>query len=51
MGFDISMIDQDVDAWSIAKRIAATEEFSKPWLAKAEVERKSLESELREMDS
>ena len=51
VGFDINMIDQDVDAWSIAKRAAATEEISKPWLAKAEVERKLLESELREMGS
>ena len=51
VGFDINMINQNVDAWSIAKRAAASEEISKPWLEKAEVERKLLEAELREMDS
>jgi hypothetical protein len=49
VGFDISKIDQTGDALSIARCIAATEESAKSWLAKAEVEQKSLVSELREM--
>ena len=49
VGFDISKIDQTGDALSIARRIAATEESAKSWLARAEVEQKCLVSELREM--
>lgn len=49
VGFDIRMIDQTADTLSIARRIAATEESAKPWLAIAEVEQKALVSELREM--
>lgn len=49
VGFDIRTIDQTGDALSIAKRIAATEEAAKPWLAKAEEENKTLVAELREM--
>lgn len=49
VGFDISKIAQTGDALSIAKRIAATEEAAKPWLAKAEEENKILVADLREM--
>jgi len=49
VGFDISKITQTGDALSIAKRIAATEEAAKPWLAKAEEENKILVADLREM--
>lgn len=49
VGFDIRSIDQSGDALSIAKRLAATEEPAKPWLAKAEEENKTLIADLREM--
>ncbi|MBI3373736.1 MAG: hypothetical protein HY017_18590 [Betaproteobacteria bacterium] len=49
VGFDITKLDQTGDALSIATRIAATEESAKKWLAKADIEQKSLVSELREM--
>src|SRR5689334_790435 len=42
VGFDIRYIDQAVDTWSKAKRLAATEEAAKPWLEKADLENKSL---------
>jgi hypothetical protein len=49
VGFDIRMIDLTVDALSIAKRMAATDEAAKLWLAKADEENKTLIAELREM--
>jgi len=49
VGFDISSINQIDDNLSIGKRIAATDEAAKPWLAKAEEENKLLVADLREM--